>query len=143
MFDPVSYTHLDVYKRQVLFWFSYATLVRVPAVLMSTPFSWIAVVKLPVPPATVPVVVMLSAPVSMAPKPEVIEPAPKAPVPVMAVATASLVSTRAASLPSRRLNSTSVTVTPLMLKTFPAALVTLRRPVPVSYTHLDVYKRQV
>ena len=45
----------------------------------------------------VPVVVMLSAPVSIAPKPEVIEPASRAPVPVIAVATASLVSTRAAS----------------------------------------------
>jgi hypothetical protein len=58
-------------------------------------------VSIEVVPCTVPVVVMLSAPVSMAPKPEDIAPAFRVPVPVMAVATASLMSTRAASWPSR------------------------------------------
>lgn len=60
---------------------------------------------------TVPVVVMLSAPVSIAPKPEVIEPASRAPVPVIAVATASLVSTKAASWPSKRASSAALMVT--------------------------------
>ncbi len=53
----------------------------------------------------VPEVVIVSTPTSIEPKPEVIEPESRAPVPVMAVATASLVSTRAASLPSRRSSS--------------------------------------
>ena len=76
-----------------------------------------------------PVVVILSAPVSMAPKPLLMEPEPKAPVPVIAVLTASLVSTRAASLPSSRLNSVASTVTALRTKVELLLPVTVRVPV--------------
>jgi hypothetical protein len=63
-------------------------------------------------PKTLPEVVMLSAPTLMAPKLAVMLPASRVPVPVIAVLTASLVSTRAASLPSRRLSSVASRVTP-------------------------------
>jgi hypothetical protein len=46
----------------------------------------------------------------MMPNPEVIAPLVSVPVPVMAVLTASLVSTKAASLPSSRLNSVASTL---------------------------------
>ena len=55
-----------------------------------------------VPLTVVPVIVLL---VAIVPKPDAMLPDANAPVPVIAVLTASLVSTRAASLPSRRLNS--------------------------------------
>lgn len=56
---------------------------------------------------------MVSVPMSIAPKPLVILPALRAPVPVIAVATASFVSTSAAFLPSNKLNSPAAIVAPL------------------------------
>ena len=66
----------------------------------SRPFNVPVLVKVKVSVFTTPVVVKLSAPILIAPKLVVMLPASKAPVPMMAVATASSVSTKAASLPS-------------------------------------------
>ena len=101
-----------------------APMFRAPLVVRSS--DWVSTEVVP---CTVPVVVILSAPVSMAPKPLLMEPEPKAPVPVIAVLTASLVSTRAASLPSSRLNSVASTVTALRTKVELLLPVTVRVPV--------------
>jgi hypothetical protein len=69
-----------------------------------------APVLMPVVPfIVVPVIVFV---VAIVPKPEAIEPDESAPVPVIAVLTASLVSTKAASLPSKRSSSVELIVAP-------------------------------
>jgi hypothetical protein len=87
---------------------------------------------------------MLSAPVSIEPKPEVIDPVPRAPVPVIAVLTASLVSTNAASLPSNLLNSVASTVMPFKTKTellLPVAVsVPVALPIVVANVPVELIK---
>ena len=78
--------------------------------------------------------VIVSAPMSIAPKPEVIEPAFRAPVPVIAVLTASLVSTRAASLPSNLSSSADeMVVAPVVMSFEPIA-----RAVPISASETSI-----
>ncbi len=67
---------------------------------------------------TIPVVVMLSAPTSIAPNPEVIDPEFRAPTPIIADATASLVSRSAASFPSSLPNSVAEMVSPPTVTSF-------------------------
>lgn len=92
---------------------------------------FIPVVALIVPPVIVPVVVMLSVPTSIGPKPEVILPALRTPVPMIAVATASFVSISTASLPSSLLSSVAVIVTPS--KTIVERSLPVRVSVPVTF----------
>ena len=93
---------------------------------------------------TEPVVVMLSAPVSIEPKPEVMEPEFKAPVPVMAVVTASFVSTRAPSLVSKRLSSAAEIKVPalsiMFVKPPPALMILMAAPTESSASELSMTK---
>jgi len=75
------------------------------------------------------VVPVIVAALLIVPKPEVIDPALRAPVPVIAVATASLTSTRAVSRLSSRLNSVALTVIPLITKLEALEPVTVTAPV--------------
>ena len=77
-------------------------------------------------------------PVEIVPKPEAIEPLARAPVPVMAVVTASLTSTRAVSLPSSRLNSVALTVIPFRMKVELLLPTTARVPVKLPMEVLAV-----
>ena len=76
--------------------------------------------------------VIVSAPMSIAPKPEVIEPVFRAPVPVIAVLTASLVSTRAASLPSSLSSSAEEMVAPEVTMSLAPILIAV--PISASET---------
>ena len=67
--------------------------------------------------------------VVIVPKPEAIDPLARAPVPVMAVVTASVTSSKAASLPSRRLSSVVSSITPLKTKVVPELPVRVIAPV--------------
>ncbi len=96
-------------------------MLRVPAVVLSRLL-----------PLTVPVVEILSAPTSMAPKPVVMLPPFKIPVPVMAVDTESLVSTKATSWPSSRLSSAALRVTPFSIRVEAAEPVRVRLPVALQ-----------
>jgi len=98
-------------------------LVRVPAVLMLAPPSCKAVVALTLAPWTVALVVMLL-PVEMVPKPLAIDPALRAPVPVMAL-----------KVPAVRLALVILPLTtalPLYCRTSPLAMELIVRVVPCS-----------
>ena len=88
--------------------------------LTRLPLASIRLVPAPAP-ELIPVVPLIVVPVivlavAIVPKPEAIEPTVRAPVPVIAVVTASVVSTRAVSLVSSRLNSVALTVAPFKIK---------------------------
>ena len=86
-----------------------------------------APVLIPVVPLSVVPVIVLA--VVIVPKPEAIDPEASAPVPVIAVVTASFTSTRAAFLPSSKLNSLVSTITPLKTKVVPLLPVRVIAPV--------------